>query len=77
MAGVAFTDVMPADLGQVGDFVVADFFRQLHGRVVQRHRQRIARGHVAVIFLFVIARLVNLVAVGEGGGLVVQPWTPE
>ena len=43
MAGVAFTDVMPAALGQVGHFVVAHFFRQLYGGIVQRHGQRIAR----------------------------------
>ena len=70
MAGVALTDIMPADFGQVRHFVVAHFLRQFDGGVVQRHRQRVTGGHFAVVLLFVIARLVDLVAVGEGAGFI-------
>ena len=53
----------PGVLRQIGHFVVADFFRDLDRRIVQRERQRVAECHVAVVLLFVVARLVNLVAV--------------
>src|SRR4029079_15679932 len=49
---------------------VSHFFRQLDGGIVQRHCQCEPGSHVAVIYLFVITRLVDLVAVSEGARLV-------
>ena len=64
-----------SDTGRFGDvryLVIAHLFGELHGSVIQRHRQRIAHGHFAVVFLFVIARLVDLIAVSERTRLILD-----
>ena len=58
----------PRRLRQIRHLVVSDFFRNFYCRVVQRHGQRIAQRHVALIFLFVVAWFVNLVSINEARG---------
>ncbi len=62
--------IQPGCARRLCDLVIADHLRDFHGGDVQRMRQRVPDGNLALVFLIVILRLVGFFVEPERGRLI-------